>query len=475
MIAAMGNGGESGDVTQRGLSLTDRELFERLGWFTQVRWAFGGLCLVVLLISWYVIGLRLRTGDGLHTMAPAVHVVLLLFLYNAAFTFLGRVVRARQRVTRRLIVYLALAQIFCDVIAISFLIHFTGGVENFFVVLILVPIVIVTELLPQRLAYATAAVAVGFLNLLAWGEQSGIIPHVAVELAGRQHAAGAGRYADPLYVLHVTAAMTVTIFAMVFVASTIASRLRLREAELEQAYDRLHEADEAKSFFMRKAGHEMRAPLSAIHSILDAILQTPDATAGERGRLIGRAKHRARAMIELVNDLVKFSRLRSPHDILNIRRVCLGDVVSNTAELLRKQAELAGVDLTCQADRIWVRGDEELLRELVTNLLANAIQYTPRGGAIDVRMVRRGESAVLTVSDTGIGITDKALEEIFQEFYRAQEAKQLFPSGTGLGLAIVRRIVEIHHGSVRAERRPEGGSIFRVWLPLSGQGPGQGL
>ena len=448
------------------LSITDAELFDRLAWFTHVRWAFGALCLLVFLVAWYVVGLRLRSPEGRLTMAPAVEVVLALFVYNAVFTFVGHIARSRERITRRWIVLVALTQIFCDLVAITLLVHFTGGVENFFVVLILVPIVIVTELLPQPLAYAAAAVAAGLLNALAWLELAGMVPHIRVELAGAIPNGEPGMHADTLYVLHVTAALTVTIFAMVAVASTIANRLRARETELEDAYHRLHEIDQAKGFFMRKAEHEMRAPLSAIHSILQTIPQVAPDLSEDARRLIERGKLRTEAMLVLVNDLLKLSRLRSAAPGSDLVAVQLADIVRNTAELMAPRAEGSGLQFEWDSDSVTLLGDEEMLRELVTNLLANAIQYTPRGGRIDVRLVREDSSAVLTVADTGIGISPAAAERLFEEFYRAPEAKKAFTDGTGVGLSIVRRVVEIHGGEISVSAREGGGTVFRVRLPL---------
>jgi len=449
------------------LTITDRELFDRLAWFTHVRWVFGSCALVALLVSWYAFGMRLRFHNGARTMTPAVQVVGLMFLYNAFFTLLGRVVRTRTRITRRLIDSLALGQFFCDLIAIAALIHYTGGVENAFFIIILIPVAIVTELLPQGLAYATATVAAALLNLLAWSEQQQWIPHVSVERAGGQalYADSVRVYTDPVYVLHVTAALTVTIFATVFVIATIAGRLRAREAELEDAHRKLCQADEAKGLFMRKAEHEMRAPLMAIHSVLDAVTAAGVQLNDDQRRLIDRARQRAKAMMALVNDLLKFSRLRGAEPPPALISVCLGRIVRDTAELLGAQAEAAGIRLTCRALPIGVDGDEELLRELVTNLVANAIQYTPRGGSIDVQLDEDGGCAVLTVADTGIGIDGKMTGRIFDEFYRTVEAKRVFANGTGLGLAIVSRIVEIHRGRIDAAARPEGGTVFTVHLP----------
>lgn len=449
-------------------SITVRELFDRLRWFTYVRWVFGLFCLILLLVSWHVLGIRFRLGGSTPTMVPAVEIVLLMFLYNAVFTLVSRVIRSRPEITRRLIERIALAQIFCDLVAISLLIHHTGGLANFFVIIILVPIAVATALLPQLAAYVTATVAVVMLNIVGWGEQQGILAHVAVDVAGGAGGSAAQLHADPLYVFHVTAALTATIFAMVFVASSIAARLRQREAELERAYRQLRLVDRDKSFFMRKAEHEMRAPLDAIHSVLDAIAHTPQKLAAGQRELIERAQRRCRGMMELVGDLLEYSRLNVPLGKPKLGHIRLDRIVSDTVGLMAKRAQAGGLTLESKVVSIRLDGDEERLCELITNLVGNAIQYTPPGGRIDVELKAEGGAAVLTVADTGIGISEKAQEHIFDEFYRAPEAKQFFSGGTGLGLAIVSRITTLHGGQIRAARRPDCGSIFTVRLPLTG-------
>jgi len=456
------------------LTLTERELFDRLGWFTHIRWGIGALCLLILLVSRYALGVRFRVGPEPISMAPAVAVVVLIFAYNAVFTFLVHLARVRWRITRRLIVLMALGQILLDMLAVFALVHFTGGVENFFIILMILPLVIATELMPQKLAYATALGAAVLVNALAWGEQRGLISHVSAEWGRPSAIRGASLYADHLYVLEVTVALTVAMFAMVFIASAIAGRLRRREAELEGAYRLLRVADEAKSFFMRKAGHELRAPLSAIYSMLEAIRHTIAGLPDDHDRLLARAQDRTRALMTLVDDLRRYSRLRTAAGAVPLRPVRFGEVVRNTVELLNPRAHSAGVTLSCAAEDVTVEGDEELLGELVTNLVANAVQYTPSGGRIEVALAMQGGCAVLTVADTGIGISQAARQRLFEEFYRASEARKIFPDGTGLGLAICRRIVQMHRGRIEAASRPEGGSVFTVSLPaMRGAMPAQ--
>ncbi len=448
------------------LSITDRELFERLTWFTYVRWVFGVFCLGVLLAAWHGFGVRFCLDSQPASMGPVIHVILGLFLYNAAFTFLNAILRARRRISRKLVVMIALVQIICDLVAILAMVHFTGGVENPFVMLILVPLAIVAELLPRGLAYGTAGVAAAVLAAVVWAEKEGWISHVHIKRADGTALQGAGAYVDSHYVLAVIAALSVTMFAMVFVSQNIARRLRQREQQLGDAYQTLSSADEAKSFFMRRAEHEMRAPLAAIHALLDTMLRSADEPFADPQDLLSRAKRRTAALMELIGDLRRYSRFRMPDRIFETQQFSLDEVVGNTVDLFASQATQQGLTINSAIERARMKGNEEMLRELVTNLVANAVQYTPVGGRVDVTLRVDGVAADLVVADTGIGMTPEARDRLFEEFYRAPEAKKVFREGTGLGMAIVDRIVQIHHGQIHVEDNPGGGTVIRVHMPL---------
>jgi len=152
---------------------------------------------------------------------------------------------------------------------------------------------------------------------------------------------------------------------------------------------------------------------------------------------------------------------------VKVRSLSLSDIVATTVELFRPQATALQLQLSAAVEPVEMEGDEEMLRELVTNLVANAIQYTPAGGRIDVSLIRHDAVAAFSVTDTGIGISDQAVKDIFREFYRSHEARKLLPHGTGLGLAITRQIAHMHGGCVEVVRRKEGGTIFSVYLPLA--------
>ncbi len=447
------------------LTLTDRELLDRLGWFIKLRWLVGVFCLILLFTS-HQLGVRFHVGSQLVPLYWPVQVVAGLFAYNAAFTLLLRRLRRRWGVTRRRIQLLALGQIAFDLLGVCVLVYTTGGVENIFMVLTVLPLVIASELLPPALAYAAAGGAAALIHAVAWSEQRGLIPHIGIDWPGGADITKARIYADPLYVLEVTGALTVLLFGTVFVASAIAAQLRRREEDLEAAYRRIRQTDDAKSFFMRKAGHELRSPLIAVGSILKAIVQTVDSLNDEHRRLIDRAEQRTHAAMAILDDLRRYARLQSVQGLVPTQTVHLSEIARATADMLRPQAESAGLALTCEVDDASVRGDEELLREVVSNLLVNAIQYTPAGGRIDVVVRSEGPQVRLEVADTGIGISETVRQRLFEEFFRAEEAKKIFTEGTGLGLAICKRIVEMHGGEIAASSRNGGGTVFTVKLPV---------
>jgi signal transduction histidine kinase len=454
------------------LTLTDRELLERLGWFTQVRWAVGVFCLVLLTFSHYVLNVQFHVGQWPVPVVRPVLAIIGLFAYNGVFSFLVRRLRRYGPVTRRRIQQLAMGQIACDLAGVCALVYATGGIENAFIVLTVLPLVIASELLPRRLALTAAAGAVALIHALAWSEQQGLIPHVGVTWPGNT-ITEARLYADPLYVLEVTGALTVLLFGTVFLAATIAGQLRRREEDLEGAYRQIRSTDEAKGFFMRRAGHELRSPLVAVGSILKAIVQTVDSLSDEHRRLLSRAQARTQSMMAILDDLRRYANLRSAQDLVSSRHsVDLSRLVQEVVELLRPQAQGASLSINCRTADAVVCGDEELLREVVSNLLVNAIQYTPAGGRIDVVLKRSDDSVVLEVADTGIGIDADARSRLFDEFFRSEEARKVFADGTGLGLAICRRIVQMHGGQIEASNGAIRGSVFTVTLPAGAKRSG---
>ncbi len=232
----------------------------------------------------------------------------------------------------------------------------------------------------------------------------------------------------------------------------------------------LEEMDRLRSKFILMVSHELRAPLSAIQSILRVVLDGYAGDLPEKGReIIARAERRANFLIILVNDLLDLAIGRAENAFSERISVDLGSMALDITSEFDEKAREKGVKLRANVAEESVRiiAVEDDIRKVLDNLVGNAIKYTPPGGEVCVKVGLEDGTAQLEVSDTGIGIPEDALPKVFDEFYRAQNARAIESEGTGLGLSIIKRIVEQHLGSISVESEIGKGSIFRVSFPIS--------
>ena len=245
-----------------------------------------------------------------------------------------------------------------------------------------------------------------------------------------------------------------------------------RRAGLAVDHARLYrasqEANRVKDEFLATLSHELRSPLSSAllcAQMLRRGILDPEKTA----RALETIERKINLEVRLVDDLIDVSRINAGKISLEMKRVHLAAVVDAAVEGVRPAAEAQGIRLRFAPDEMdpTVHGDKDRLQQVMDNLLANAIKFTPKGGSIEIRLERRGEEARITICDTGIGISEKALTEIFDRFRQVDTSSTRKYGGLGLGLAIARTLVELHGGKVEAESAGEGrGSTFTVTLPV---------
>jgi len=237
--------------------------------------------------------------------------------------------------------------------------------------------------------------------------------------------------------------------------------------ELARAKEELERLDRFKTTFMLTVAHELRAPLNALQSFLWAILKgyiPPE----EQQEVLGRAVQRVQELLELVDDLLKLAAAKSEKGLEKREPVSLVDVLEKVAPLFQKEAEAKGLAWVVEVGaRPVVRADPDQMAQVWSNLISNAVKYTPAGGRVLVALEERDGWAIGTVEDTGIGIPPQDLERIFEEFYRTPQAKEVAPRGTGLGLPLVKQILEAHGGSITVESEVGRGSRFVFRLPVS--------
>jgi signal transduction histidine kinase len=239
-------------------------------------------------------------------------------------------------------------------------------------------------------------------------------------------------------------------------------------ADLARAFntmaDQLRRVDETKQEMFAAISHELRSPLTSMREAANLLRDSvPGPLNSKQARLveiIGRSSDR---LLRLVNQILELSRLRAGILPIERRPVDLERVVSRAMDELKPQAEEAGVTVTRErvGQEFPCLGDDDRLVQVVINLVANAIRFTPRGGAVTVKLISAGAELEIQVEDTGIGIPATALPHIFESYQQAHRDR----GGTGLGLAIVRGIVLAHGGRVTAESQEGKGSRFTVLLP----------
>jgi heavy metal sensor kinase len=235
--------------------------------------------------------------------------------------------------------------------------------------------------------------------------------------------------------------------------------------------NRLEEAVQSSKRFVADASHELRTPLTVLRGELESMMIDP--------QLLPRARETLGSMLEeverlaaIVEGLLALSRLDAGEARSEWVSFDLAELVATTTDHMSLLGEDKGVAVICDApQRVFVEGDRARLRQVVVNLLDNAIKYTPRGGTVRLRVARQNGCAVLEVSDSGIGIPADALPHVFERFFRVERSRSRDQGGAGLGLSIVKSICTAHGAVVEVESTPDQGSRFRVRQPLAAAEP----
>lgn len=246
-----------------------------------------------------------------------------------------------------------------------------------------------------------------------------------------------------------------------------AEELALFATSFNALLSRLDQSFETMRRFVQDASHEIRTPLSVIRGEAEVALSR-DRTTAEYRESLAVIHEEARRLSRLVEDLLNLARADAGRVQFRMEDLYLNEVVSDCCRSVEPMAAARNLKLECCAlADIPLRGDEELLRRMVLNLLDNAIRYTPPGGKISAAVESHNGEVRIRVADTGVGISPEAAAHVFERFYRVDQARSRNKSGNGsfgLGLAIVKWIAESHCGAVELASQPGAGSTFTVRL-----------
>jgi signal transduction histidine kinase len=448
--------------------------------YVRLRWLTVGAILLGTLVA------RTWLGIGV-PLFPVLSVTTAIAFYNVLFSALkpGATTRWGQR--------LAFAQVVVDIIALTVLLHFLGGVETPFFLVYLFYVGMGSVLLSRKDAYRVMALAIALFVLLIGAEFLGWLPHVHLEGLVPPDLYRERAYVAAVVVGFVMALAVSTVGITTIVASLTAElrhrceqQVQANERELEEISQKLAELDRMRVFFLGLASHDIKTPLAVIASylqvILDGFVGEIDVNSEKQRRWMERANVRVLELIRLVNDFLDVSQLAPERVLVEMEPVALSDVVQRSIEEVRARAEEKGVTLRLELVGGGQPEDARQLRsvyaaprrlqQVITNLLDNAVKFSPRQGEVVLKVCQHGDGVQVEVVDAGPGIPALYMDHVFEDYFRARRKE--FVPGAGLGLSTARKIVEAHGGQIWVESpcfEDGKGSRFMFTLPPPPQPP----
>lgn len=468
------------------------EWIRRLIW---VRWIMSiGTAFIVILANFLL-------ADTLPLLYLLITIVALI-CFNIIISIYNYRIRANKLANNNYS-FLIHFQVLFDLLFLTMLLHFLGGLETYFFFFYLIYIVIACFIFSKSISFVYVFIANAMyiaILILEWQE---IIPHYNLS-----DFRSPLRFQQPIHIFTTIFTLLGTSLLTAHIVLNMVSKLLEREQdliemnsacelktrelieantacelktkeladanfscelktkELAELNEKLKKLDEARTQFIWAVTHELRAPSAAIQSYLKLIQEgyIPQEKVID---VIKKAERQAIRQMELIGDLLQLARLEEPDAENKAEPVNVIQILEEVSEPMRMLAQEKGLTLYFQIDYEIppAKATSEHVKMLLTNLISNAIKYTDEGGSIWVSLAHNFDNIIGTVQDTGIGIDKECLPNIFDQFYRAKNAKSMNRQGTGLGLSIVKRILETYGGTISVDSEPSKGTKFTFTLP----------
>ncbi len=353
-------------------------------------------------------------------------------------------------------------QIFFDFIFLTLLLHYSGGIENPFIIFYIFHMIISSILLSKKWTYIHSTLGILLFTSLAVSEYFGVIPHYSINKYISSLIEN-----DPYYLFSSLIIFIFTAYLVVYITTFLAGRLRIVEQKLKAANSDLTEKDKIKNEYVIRVTHDIKGHIAAIKSNLEVVNKQLIAPVDIQNlKFIDKAYNRTQKLNEFIYDLLTLTNMRlnnkfdkEPIDILKV----LTSVVKSNKPFA--EAKHITFMKEFEITTPFFSGIESSIEEVISNLVQNAIKYTPDNGSVFLKASSDTHEFIVTVSDTGYGIPEADIPFIFDEFFRASNIKNAIKDGTGLGLSLVKAIVERHKGTIHAVSEVGVGSKFVVRFP----------
>lgn len=427
-----------------------------VSWFILLRWiAAVGVLLALFLV-------RLRLGYPLpYTLLYLLTGVLCLI--NLLFTLYYAVIKKRNLSRRELAVFLHV-QIICDYVLLFFLIYFTGFLENPFAYFFIFHIMLTSFLFSSDVVFVYVGALIALFIGASFAEYFRVIPHY---LLSDTNDSGYFRLYLPR-AIGLCSTLAISAYLITSIKRRIAEEGRRVEVELNH----YKELDRIKSNFILQVTHEIRGPIAAMNGYHEMLMRGIGGKLAPRANeLVHKANRRTENLLQIIDEMIDYAYMKSEEEVkYNKTTIRLREIIDYQMDIHSSQAIQKNIDLVSNCpNELQIHSNRDLLNIILSNLINNAIRYSPDSTTIAVNAGREGGEMHLFVRDQGYGIEPEELDRIFEEFYRTRKARELERDGTGLGLSIIKRAVESLGGRLIVYSELNKGTTFHIFFPAGGE------
>jgi signal transduction histidine kinase len=436
--------------------LQSTSLVQRAFWLVKLRWVAIATLGIATFVASNLMGVSLSVS--------ALYIITgVLLVYNfILYNTLRYSTRQGKEPSPQIIGRMLIFQISADLFILATILHFSGGIENPFLFFFVFHMIIASILRSRLKSFLQATLAVFLFGAVVVLESRGVIAHYELT-----NFAGHGLYKNSTFIFGFLFVFATTLYLVVYMTTSISEQVRKQQESCRRANELLKEKDKLKNEYVLRLTHDIKGHLAAIESCIDIV---DDEIVGplnpKQKDLIDRAYRRTTKCMAFVTALLQLTRMkltgRLDMDWFSLKNCVFDEIAAVQGRAREKSIDLS-YEIDASVDEIY--GEAVLIEETIMNLLLNAVKYTSEGGKIRIDVKDQGESVLVRVSDTGIGVPREDIDRVFEEFYRAPNARAVERDGTGLGLSFARQVVERHGGKIWVQNNPGGGSTFSFTVP----------
>jgi len=436
----------------------DIRLVKRTQWLIRHRWM--AICAVI--IATYFT----KNAIDINVQENAIYCVVgFLVIENLiALYWLKYLLRYCPENIYRNVKYNINFQISTDLIALTAILHFSGGIENPFFLVYVFHMVIASILLSEFETYLQTTLALVLFGLLIYFEYSGTLAHFCI---GKHQSLDHDLSKDAIYIFRVYFIFTFTCYILVYLSSSMGKRMRNQEDGLTKALNELKRQDEIKNEYVLRVTHDIKGHLAAIQTNLTVVIKEILGPIDmKQEEFINRAYNRTLKLTNFVKNLLALTQMRLS-DKFEKEMFSLKNLIENIVDSVKVNAENKSIKLISNIDPSIDKmlGNELSIEEVISNIILNAIKYTPENGEVYLVASDKKDHILIEVEDNGLGIPENELSQVFDEFFRGSNVKQIAEDSTGIGLSLVKQIIERHKGKIWVESELGKGSKFSLLLP----------